>query len=313
MRCPQRVLSPAWPQPPVGLTEWHKGCRKWDGAGRGVALGALAPHFFHGGDSSAWVGDALPCWGRGGQAEPCSPSCTGLAPCVPPQGGMRMQTLALTAQQGAARLPGALPLLEEGVCQQWKIQVPSCRAEPWSCRAVVSRGPLSLSSTDCLPLPALREDAGGYSEQWGQNGDVSVGTMDTLRTSGQGGWLGPGVQSHVMAYHHVPPGAVLMCNRTVCSFRSKRPPYPLLRGPDPVCLHHLSSCAEPVNHTAGGQGPSQGTVELGAALGFLIDTSTFPLPAPCPQPLTELWTISPPPPPQLFGAQTSFHLLQTVP
>lgn len=125
---------------------------------------------------------------------------------------------------------------------------------------------------------------------------VSVGTMDTLRTSGQGGWLGPGAQSHVMACHHVPPGAVLMCNRTVCSFRSKRPPYPLLRGPDPVCLHHLSSCAEPVNHTAGGQGPSQGTVGLGAALGFLIDTSTFPLPAPCPQPLTELWTISPPPP-----------------
>lgn len=130
---------------------------------------------------------------------------------------------------------------------------------------------------------------------------VSVGTMDTLRTSGQGGWLGPGAQSHVMACHHVPPGAVLMCNRTVCSFRSKRPPYPLLRGPDPVCLHHLSSCAEPVNHTAGGQGPSQGTVGLGAALGFLIDTSTFPLPAPCPQPLTELWTISPPPPPTLWG------------
>lgn len=172
MRCPQRVLSPAWPQPPVGLTEWHKGCRKWDGAGRGVALGELAPHFFHGGDSSAWAGDALRCWGRGGQAEPCSPSCTGLAPCVLPQGGMRMQTLALTPQQGAARLPGALPLLEEGVCQQWKIQVPSCRAEPWSCRAVVSRGPLSLSSRDCLPLPALRENAGGYSEQWGQNGDV---------------------------------------------------------------------------------------------------------------------------------------------
>lgn len=135
---------------------------------------------------------------------------------------------------------------------------------------------------------------------------VSVGTMDTLRTSGQGGWLGPGAQSHVMACHHVPPGAVLMCNRTVCSFRSKRPPYPLLRGPDPVCLHHLSSCAEPVNHTAGGQGPSQGTVGLGAALGFLIDTSTFPLPAPCPQPLTELWTVTPPPPPNSLGHRPAF-------